>query len=429
LFDHGVHGSELDAGTDGDSDVDSDLDARHPLDVGSDTSNDAQSDSPSDAPFDTPGDVLHDGESDSGIPSGGLNVACGRTHSCAILEDSSLWCWGNDVNGALGRGFVGDPESMPVSVAVAGPWLIMDVGQDNGCTVHLGDELFCWGDGNKGQLALGDTEDRSEPTAVDDATWSTVAMGDEHACGVRIDGTLWCWGRNQYGQLGLGDMGNGTERLVPTQVGLEMSWNQVAGGNMHTCATKTDGTLWCWGRCHQGQLGIGVSGPGTEQTLPVQVGADTDWAQVSLGNDYTCAVKTSGALLCWGDNLYGGLGIGDWDDRDVPTLMDPGSSWLDLAVGEFHTCGVRSDNSLWCWGRNLFGQLGLGDIGDDTNRSSPEALSPGRVWRSVSAGFGHSCAIGDDGSLWCWGRNDLGQLGVGDFEPRTTPASVMAPEL
>jgi alpha-tubulin suppressor-like RCC1 family protein len=128
----------------------------------------------------------------------------------------------------------------------------------------------------------------------------------------------------------------------------------------HTCAVRTDGTLWCWGRNSDGELGIG---PGASKNTPAQVGKATDWSLVSSGGYSTyhsCAVKTTGTLWCWGGNTSGQLGDGTRISRDTPTQVGSATNWSDVAPGSNHTCAVRTDGTLWCWGTNHNGQLGDG---------------------------------------------------------------------
>jgi len=146
---------------------------------------------------------------------------------------------------------------------------------------------------------------KKSPVQVGTATtWANVSTGDSHTCGVRTDGTLWCWGYNRLGQLGLGS--EAWTFTTPTQVGTATTWASVAAGYAHTCATRTNGSLWCWGDSSAGQLGLGSV---AYSTTPAQVGTGTTWASVSTGYAHTCATRTDKSLWCWGDNGYGQVGI------------------------------------------------------------------------------------------------------------------------
>ncbi len=239
-----------------------------------------------------------------------------------------------------------------------------------------------------------------------------ISSGGYHTCAVKTDNSLWCWGRNEYGQLG-----NGTTApsSAPVQI-MATGVSQVSLGWWHTCAIKTDNSLWCWGWNEFGQLGDGTW---TNRYTPVQIMA-TGVSQVSLGWWHTCAVKTDGSLWCWGDNRSGQLGDGTGVYyRDTPVqIMATGVSQVSL--GAFHTCAVKTDGSLWCWGSNNRGQLG---DGTNENKNTPVQIMATGV-SQVSLGGWHTCAIKTDGSLWCWGENYFGQLGNGTTQDRNTPVQI-----
>ena len=248
--------------------------------------------------------------------------------------------------------------------------------------------------------------------------WQTVAAGAFHTCGVRLDHTLWCWGYNAQGQLGLGDT---TFRFTPTRVGSATDWASVSTGYFHSCGVKVDHTLWCWGYNEYRQLGLGVDSPRLVST-PTQVGSAADWLEVSAGNWHTCAVKTDQTLWCWGANTAGELGIGWQDGEFPPTQVGSDTDWSDVEAGSFYTCGVQLDASLWCWGDNAQGELGMGSTGDGYR--TPSRVLSGTSWTAVSVStdwfpHNHTCGVRTDGTLWCWGWNRQGQLGLGDHHETT----------
>jgi alpha-tubulin suppressor-like RCC1 family protein len=190
----------------------------------------------------------------------------------------------------------------------------------------------------------------------------TVSAGEFHTCAVHGDHTLWCWGENGNGQLGDGTT-NGSD--VPVQESTAASdWAAVTAGYVHTCAIKTTGTLWCWGDNGNGQLGDGTT---SDSHVPVQEStAASDWAAVAAGYNYTCAIKTTGTLWCWGDNGNGQLGDGTTNGSDVPVQETTAASdWAAVTVGYVHTCAIKTTGTLWCWGNN-----GNGQLGDGTNNES-----------------------------------------------------------
>ena len=350
--------------------------------------------------------------------SGWSTISAGGLYTCGIRPDRTLWCWGDNSVGQLGHGDA-KRRTSPVQVGVAADWVALATGFDHTCAIATNHSLWCWGSDRGGQLGLGPTGKRKSPTRVGAGTdWTGVAAGFTHTCGVRSDHTLWCWGGGSFaGQLGLGDL---TDRGSPTQVGTRTDWATVRAGDAHTCATRTDHTLWCWGYNASGQLGLGDN---ENRSSPTQVGNRTDWADLSAENGYhTCATRTDHSLWCWGFNGSGQLGLGDTTNRTTPSQVGTASDWYGLSAGHKQTCATRPDHTLWCWGLNNAGQVG---VGDTTDRTVPTQVGSGVDWAAISAGGSlHTCALRSDHSLWCWGYNANGQLGLGDLTDRLVPAQV-----
>jgi len=281
-------------------------------------------------------------------------------------------------------------------------------------------QLWSWGQNTNGQLGKDDTISRSSPAQVGAlATWSQIAGGEAHSLARKTDGTLWSWGNNYNpGQLGLGDT---IRRSSPVQVGTLATWTSVACGNTHTLAIKTDGTLWAWGENGNYQLGLGSY---ADKSSPVQVGTLVTWSQVAGGNGHSLAVKTDSTLWSWGKNTTGQLGQANIAYRSVPTQVGTLATWASVAGGAAHTLALKTDGTLWSWGNNYNpGQLGLGDT---IRRSSPVQVGTLATWSSVAGGGLHSLARKTDGTLWAWGSGNNGKLGLSDSgnEPRSSPVQV-----
>jgi alpha-tubulin suppressor-like RCC1 family protein len=341
-----------------------------------------------------------------------------------------IWMWGHNAGGQLG---LGDTYYMssPVQVGTLTNWTSIDGGTMHTIAVKSDGSLWSWGYKRGGPLGLGGDASTSSgyvtsPTQVGALTdWKLVSCGRYHSTAIKTNGTLWTWGFNYYNALGLSDS---THRSSPTQVGSLTDWKQVACGNYHNIAIKTDGSLWGWGSNGAYNLGLG---PGWSNQYspwaPVQIGTQTDWQYVSCGQHYTLAIKTDGSLWSWGYNLYGQLGVEN-SSQWVYTISSPiqvGSltTWQSITGGVKHTVAIKTDGSLWCWGGNEVGQLGLGDI---THRSSPIQIGALNNWQSVSGGMDFTTAVKTDGTLWSWGNNPYGQLGVGDTTHRSSPVQVGA---
>lgn len=267
-----------------------------------------------------------------------------------------------------------------------------------------GRKLWTWGDNSYGQLGLGDRVARSTPTQVGLSEWSVIAVGDVNTFAIKSDSTLWSWGNNSLGQLGTNDR---THRSSPVQI-IGSDWSNVLSYS-HSVAVKTDGTLWTWGHNNAGQLG---SGDRTHRSVPVQVGSLTDWSTaIAVGESYTLAVKSNGTLWAWGGNsewvmailAMGMLGTNDTLSRSSPVQIGSLTNWSKVAAGHHTSYAIKSDGTLWAWGYNVYGELGLD--GSNVHVSSPTQIGSLTDWRSVTsrATYNGAVAIKTDGTLWKWG--------------------------
>ena len=348
----------------------------------------------------------------SGVPF--VQVAVGGQSTCAVRSDSSLWCWGGNSYGQL---LLSGTSNRLAPVETAGAsWTQVACGQSHSCGTSNQSALSCWGNNGSGQLGATPASAGGQ-AALSGGPWQSVATGEYQTCAIKQDGTLWCWGANTNGTLGTGDTNSSA---VPVQV-TGQDWSQVSTNYLHSCAVKTDGTLWCWGLNANLEAGTASLFPWT----PVQVGGAT-WKQVTTGLYHTCAVKTDGTLWCWGGNLSGQLGNESIAPLPNSQTSDPvqvtGTTWQSVSAGQSHTCAIMLDGTLWCWGSNDSGQLG-----DNTldSKSTPVAIvTSGQTWAMVAAGVTHTCALATGGSLWCWGDNSAGQLGIGSSQPREIPTRV-----
>lgn len=262
---------------------------------------------------------------------------------------------------------------------------------------------------------------RTVSTAASDKS-ETISY--PHTCGIRTNGTLWCWGDDG------GFLGDGAKQrleFAPRQVGSSTDWQLVVTGSRFSCAIDGARDLWCWGRNSMGQLGDGTH---TDRDELAKVSGPTGWGDVEATYWHACGITEDGRMWCWGANSSGQLGDGTTSDRSVPTRVGATRDWVSVAIGSAkkyessthgHSCAVAAEGTLWCWGENDVGQLGTGASG---GRKQPTRVGTDSDWVAVSADRHASCATKSDGSLWCWGQNKFGRLGDGTQTERSTPVEI-----
>ena len=275
--------------------------------------------------------------------------------------------------------------------------------------------LFAWGYGfngtrgdNSGGSPSGNT---SSPVQIGtDANWSSVSgkiayYSEYFRLQTKTDGTLWAWGRNAKGELGQNNL---TNYSSPTQIPGTTWTSSLTVGYYNASCVKTDGTLWTWGQGYYGILGLNDM---VKYSSPTQI-PGTTWSKAYLGSRSSGGVKTDGTLWMWGSNAYGELGQNShlnspaWVGMSSPVQV-PGTTWSTVHVGEKNVAAIKTDGTLWSWGNNAQGQLGQNNT---TKYSSPVQI-PGTDWSDVWTNISNTAAIKTDGTLWVWGWDGDGKLG------------------
>jgi Regulator of Chromosome Condensation (RCC1) repeat protein len=258
----------------------------------------------------------------------------------------------------------------------------------------------------------------------------SLAVGGGHGCALLSDGTMACWGKNDHGQLGNGGTSDAAAAVaVVDDHGVKLAGIvAIAAGAAHSCALRSDGTVLCWGDDSAGQLGRGGAAP--INLTPMPVGLSTIVA-IAAGARHSCAALMNGAAWCWGANDSGQLGSAPSAGSSMPVEVVDGASQpisaALLAGGDTHSCAVARDFSLSCWGSNTSGELGDGTT---AATSGPKAAaSLGKHVRAIAAGAHFGCALVDDGGVRCFGQNDAGQAGQPPGAPVAVPTAVAALDL
>ena len=282
-------------------------------------------------------------------------------------------------------------------------------------------QLFTLGEGGVGRLGQNSTQDKSSPVQIPGTTWENLEetyTSSTSAAIIKSDGTLWTWGNNPSGNLGQNDR---TEYSSPIQIPGTTWANAGYGNGANFLAVKTDGTLWAWGNNGRGQLGLNQSTG--NYSSPVQV-PGTTWSKVSTGREgETLATKTDGTLWSWGNNENGELGQNNLTQYSSPTQI-PGTTWSIPRSGNKYQMAMKTDNTLWSWGYNYNGVLGQNQNGPTARHSSPVQI-PGTTWRNVSCSYNNmAVATKTDGTLWVWGDNNDGMLGLNSQTDYSSPKQV-----
>ncbi|MBB6562173.1 alpha-tubulin suppressor-like RCC1 family protein [Acidovorax soli] len=357
----------------------------------------------------------------TGLASGVAAIATGTYHTCALTTAGAMQCWGKNAYGRLGDGSTTNKSTPQPVTGLASGVAAIAAGGDHTCALTTAGAAQCWGYNFYGQLGDGSTTDKATPQAVTGLASGVAAIvaGDSHTCALTTAGAVRCWGYNDDGELGDGST---TQKSTPQPVAvLAGGVAATAPGIGHSCALTTAGGVQCWGSNAQGQLGDGST---TSKTTPQPVpGLASGVAAIALGGGHTCALTTAGGVLCWGYNVAGQLGDGSTANKTTPQpVTGLASGVAAIAAGATHTCALTTTGAVLCWGYNALGQLGDGSTANKTTPQPVPALASGVA--AIAAGIQHTCALTTAGGVQCWGFNASGQLGDGSTANKTTPQPV-----
>ena len=360
-------------------------------------------------------------------------LATGNSHTCAILENGSAMCWGLDNYGQLGDG--GDATNLikPTSfVSIDGGQTVAQIyaRQLRTCIVLADNSASCWGFNEDGQAGDDSTNTYKSPSVKVEFPQGkgvkSMGMGLKHTCAILEDDTLTCWGLDSHGALGNG-VSDTSDKYTPQTITTPSDRKvvKVEPGATHTCILLDDGGVMCWGRDNTGQLGNGdtsdtIHTPSSNVELP-EGRAATD---LSVGDHHSCALLDNGSVTCWGLNNFGQLGDNTTTNRLIPVYahLPTGSQAVSVSVGPHSSCAILENSSVYCWGHNHYGRLGIGVTGGIYQL--PMFVEGATNVVDLSLDYDHTCALSENGSISCWGRSKYGPLGIGPSGDINTPQPV-----
>lgn len=346
-------------------------------------------------------------------------ISADSLHTCAIDYSGQAWCWGGGGSGRLGNGS-SSQQSSPVAVDQGSlRFASISAAHESTCALTDTGEAWCWGNGQAGRLGNGSVLGVLKPTAVlGGHRFIQISSGHSNVCALTAEGQAWCWGSG-----GLGELGDGTTltRSQPVAVIGGHVFTMIATGGSHACGITAGGQAWCWGNGTRGTLGNG--GKDDIVPIPTEVADDHEFASIHAGRDHVCALTAEGEAWCWGIGRNGKLGNGSTLNAYVPSRVNTSERFVELSLATYHTCGITLDGRGFCWGSNANGKLGIGSVG--SSRHLPAEVVDIDHLGAIAAGANHSCAATTTGSVYCWGSNVDGQLGIGTVGESTgTPTLV-----
>ncbi len=295
----------------------------------------------------------------------------------------------------------------------------MSLGGRHSCLLLDNGTVKCWGANDFGQLGTGDNSSSNIPRAIPNlVSVRQIAAGEEHSCALLDNGSARCWGAQEFGRLGNGQGGPG-QVLSPTPVQNLQGAAHLALGSTHSCALLDNDSVQCWGKNTAGQLGDGTDNNSSNSPVNVQLTGTVN--HLAVGSNHNCVV-IAGQVKCRGSNDNASLGNGGSADAWIPTTVLGILDATKVFAGGQHSCALRSTGTALCWGLNTSGQLGLGD--NFSPVYSPSLLALSGSIQAMSLGTEHSCAVRTDNATFCWGKNTAGQLGNASNSDNSTPQSI-----
>lgn len=357
-------------------------------------------------------------------------IDAGFSQGYALLNNGSLVAWGDSYYGQIGDGTFQSGKNIPSPVTGLSSLTAVSGSGNHTLALKSNGTVWAWGANFYGEVGDGTTITRALPVKVSNLTNVTAISAGSSSMALKSDGTVWAWGRNASGQLGDGTT---TDRKLPTQITSLSQVKAISAGGDFGLALKLDGTVWSWGANDWGQLGDGST---TNRSLPAQINGLSNIISISGGSQHTVALKSDGTVWSWGRNNFSQVGDGTTAFRQLtPVQLATFTGAIAVSAGGDHSMALKSNGTVWCWGSDRVGQLG--DATDQSLSNQQHADPRMVIWitgiTAISAGGQHSFALQNNGLLWSWGDDNLGQLGDSSsgyyrWWPKEVSAAAPAPE-
>jgi len=344
-----------------------------------------------------------------------IQLSAGVEHTCAVMRNGTVTCWGASYKGSIG---IEESEAnregyMLSGTAVNGLTTVVNSASSHWatCVVLSGGSAKCWGNN---QTDENSTVPYTPVSITGISKAIQVSVSYSTVCALLNDGTIKHWKWIDYS----------SESTTPELVADISDAIQVTCGLGHKCALLNNGKVMCWGNNLKGNLGDGT---GVLSVTPVAVSDISSATQITASEDFSCALLANGTIECWGGGVRGRLGNGSTADQLSPVPVTGISTATKLAESDVYTetqhmCAVLEDGSVKCWGRGDYGQLGTGDLEDQSTPATVQGISNAT---NVAVGSFHTCAILQEGKVFCWGRGEFGQLGYGGRNDKTNPVEAI----
>lgn len=374
--------------------------------------------------------------SGGGQPFIAQSIATGSSQSCAVFMSGSAYCAGADFLSQLGNGAGDSPSAIPGPVDSEARFVQVDGSWDHTCALTRDGQAYCWGWNNRGQLGNGTTTSPgNSPTPVQGGhRFKSISAGWTHTCAITEDGTAWCWGGKSNLGSSLGAPATGTCQITPTvsqpcstepvQVSTSLRFREIYAGLTTSCGLATDDHIYCWGANDSWIFGDETS---THASTPRIAAPDRSFSTMGLGAVVACGVELSGTTYCWGGRfgvLTGALGNGTLGASSAPVEVVGGHRFVSLELSRSNnlftfSCGLTGSGDAYCWGHNNMGQLGstIATTGCFFQVARPCTGTPtlvqgGLKFASLGAGSAVVCGVTTSRTAYCWGMNHVGQLGT-----------------